>query len=110
MFILDTLLVGGFKFILSRIAEAVDTELDDESRWKEELLAAEMRLELGELSEAEFAALERAILARLREIRERHGAGPVTVGDDARVTGIEATLWSDGEDDDRERPRRRPSR
>jgi hypothetical protein len=96
MLILDTLLVGGFKFILSRIAEAVDTELNDESRWKEELLAAQMRLELGEIDDEQFAAIERAILERLCEIRERQGAaGPVTVGGDTKVTGVEATLWID---------------
>ncbi len=95
MLILDTLLVGGLKFILSRIAEAVDTELHDESRWKEELLAAQMRLELGELTADEFAAVERAILDRLRDIRERRNEGPVTVGGDTRVTGVEATVWSD---------------
>ncbi|MBI2217259.1 MAG: gas vesicle protein GvpG [Candidatus Rokubacteria bacterium] len=97
MLILDTLLVGGFKFILSRIAEAVDTELNDESRWKEELLAAQMRLELGEIDDEQFAGIEHTILERLREIRERQGStGPVTVGDDTKVTGVEATLWAEG--------------
>jgi hypothetical protein len=111
MIILDTLLVGGFTFILRRIAEAVDTELNDESRWKEELLAAQMRFELGELSEPEFAAIEREVLARLREIREREGGGPVTVGEDTKVTGVEATLWTEPEDDgDRRGARRGRSR
>ena len=71
MIILDTLLVGGLKFVLGKIASAVDAELSDDSVWREELLAAQMRLELGEITEAEFAEREQELLARIREIRER---------------------------------------
>ncbi len=64
-------------------------------------MPAQMRLELGELTGEEFAAIERAILARLRDIRKRQGAGSVTVGGDTRVTGVEATLWSESPSSDR---------
>src|SRR5207249_3320466 len=69
--ILDTLLIGGLKFVLNKIVDAVDSQLNDDGVVREELLAAQMRLELGEISEKEFATLEADLLARLREIRER---------------------------------------
>ena len=50
--ILDTLLVGGLRFVLGKIAAAVDAELTDDTVWREELLAAQMRLELGEIDRA----------------------------------------------------------
>ena len=59
MIILDTLLVGGITFVLRRIAEAVDSQLDDADTLREELLAAQMRLELGEIGPDEFAAIDR---------------------------------------------------
>ncbi|HEX5815304.1 MAG TPA: gas vesicle protein GvpG [Methylomirabilota bacterium] len=106
MIILDTLLVGGLKFVLRKIADAVEAQLNDDSVLHEELLAAQMRLELGEITEAEFSALEADILARLREIRERQ-RGPAPAPGEMRVTGIEATTFADEPDDDEEgRPRR----
>jgi gas vesicle protein GvpG len=75
MIILDRLLMGGIGFVLDKVASAVDAEMNDEGSLREELLAAQMSLELGEMDEEEFAALEREVLARLREIREeRQGA------------------------------------
>jgi hypothetical protein len=70
MIILDSLLVGGIRFVLDKVASAVEAEMNDEQSLKEELLAASMRVELGEMDEEEFAVLERDVLARLREIRE----------------------------------------
>ena len=55
MIILDTLVIGGLKFILRRLAEAVDAELNDVDAIRQELLAAQMRLELGELTADQFA-------------------------------------------------------
>jgi hypothetical protein len=87
MIILDSLLIGGLRFVFDKIATAVDNEMNDEGSLKEELLAAQMRLELGEMGEEEFAGLERDILARLREVREAQradgdagGAGAVSLG------------------------------
>lgn len=92
MIILDTLVIGGITFVLRRIAEAVDAEMNDVDALREELLAAQMRLELGELSAEEFAAVERQLLDRLRETRERQtgaGAGPM------RVTGVDVSVADD---------------
>ena len=96
MLIIDRMLVGGIKFVLGKIAAAVDSELNDDSKLREELLAAQMRLELGELSAEEFTALERDVLGRLREIRERQKSKEPDAGE-MKVTGIEATAYSDEE-------------
>jgi hypothetical protein len=98
MIILDTLLIGGLKFVLGKIVDAVDAEMNDTTTLREELLAAQMRLELGEISEGEFAELEQVLLARIREIQERQRTESADSGE-FRVTGIEATFGGDeGED------------
>jgi len=90
--IVDRLLVSGIKFVLGKVAAAVDAELNDDSRLREELLAAQMRLELGEISEKEFASFEADILARLREMRERQlGEAQQARPGEYKVTGVEAT-------------------
>lgn len=81
--LLDSLLVGGIRFVLDKVAAAVDQEMNDEGRLREELLAAQMRYELGEMSDQDFAGFEADILDRLREIREREreeagGAGAMS--------------------------------
>lgn len=71
MLIIDSLLIGGIRFVLDKVATAVDQEMNDEGRLREELLAAQMRYELGEMSDDDFAELQDGILARLRDIRNR---------------------------------------
>jgi Gas vesicle protein G len=97
MFIVDSLLVGGLRFVFDKIAAAVDTELNDDTALREQLLAAQMRVELGEMSPQEFDKLEADILARLREIRDRRqGAGAAALSPaDYTITGIEATFEGD---------------
>lgn len=95
MIILDTLIIGGIKFVLRRIAEAVDAQMNDVDALREELLAAQMKLELGEMSEAEFAEVEQAVLARIRELREE------ATGDASgamRITGIDVSVADEVED------------
>ena len=91
MLIVDRMLVGGIRFVLGKIAAAVDAELNDDSRLREELLAAQMRLELGEMPAEEFARFEADILARLREIRERQRGEAEGAPGEYKVTGVEAT-------------------
>ena len=91
--IIDSLIIGGVRFVLDKVVQAVDKELSDDTVLREELLAAQMRLELGEMTEQEFATFEADILARLREIRERklgEAAQPMKPGE-FKVTGVEAT-------------------
>ena len=97
MFILDSLLVGGLRFVFDKIAAAVDTELTDDTKLREQLLEAQMRVELGEMSQPEFDVFEADILARLREIRDRRqGAGPASLSPkDYKITGIDATFEGD---------------
>ena len=100
MLIIDTLLVGGLRFVLDKIAAAVDTEMNDDSALREQLLAAQMRLELGELSPDAFDQFEADILARLREIRNRRqGAGAATLSpNEYTITGIDASFEGDEHD------------
>jgi hypothetical protein len=98
MLIIDRMLVGGIKFVLGKVAAAALAELNDDSHLREELLAAQMRLELGEISEQEFAVFETEVLARLREIRERRlgeagEASQQLAAGELKVTGIEATAY-----------------
>lgn len=96
MIILDSLLIGGIRFVLDKVASAVEAEMNDEQSLKEELLAAQMRVELGEMGEEEFVELERDILARLREIREEREAssGAVSLGSG----GFEVDVTFGGDD------------
>ena len=96
MFILDSMLIGGLRFVFDKIAAAVDTELNDETHLDEQLLAAGMRLELGEMSRAEFDSLEADLLERRRQLRESRGAGPAALSpSDYKITGIDATFEGD---------------
>jgi hypothetical protein len=96
--ILDTLLIGGIKFVLGKVADAVNAELNDDTHLREELLAAQMQLELGEITEEQFAETERQLLDAIRAIRDQReradeGSGDVT------ITGIEASVWSEDDND-----------
>jgi hypothetical protein len=81
--------------VLGKIVDAVDAELNDDGVLREELLAAQMRLELGEISEAEFVQMEKTLLARIREIQERQRGA---AAGEFKVTGIEATFGGDEQD------------
>lgn len=74
MLIVDSLIISGVRFVLNKLIEAVDAELYDESSLREELLAAQMKLELGEITEEEFARVEEVVLAGLRDVAARKKA------------------------------------
>ena len=75
MFILDSLLIGSLRFVLDKVVAAAEAEMQDDSALREQLLEAQMQLELGEISDEEFADTERDILARIREIKgQQQGA------------------------------------
>ena len=97
MFILDSLLVGGLRFVLDKVAAAVDAELNDDERLRERLLEAQMRAELGEIGDAELAAVEADVVARLREIRDRRqgGSPAVLAPHEYRIAGVEASVAGD---------------
>src|SRR5687767_7610495 len=91
MFILDSLLIGSLRFVLDKIVAAAEAEAEDDTTLREQLLEAQMRLELGEISDGEFAEAERDILARIREIKGQQGGFTIT-SPDVKITGIEADV------------------
>jgi hypothetical protein len=92
--ILDTLLMGGLRFVLEKLAAAVEAEMDDDAALREELLAAQMRLELGEIDDAQFRRIEADLLRQIGEIRARRQGEAPTSGT-LRVTGAEVTIEGD---------------
>jgi len=107
LFILDSLLIGGLRFVLDKVAAAAEAELHTDAALHERLLEAEMRLELGEISEKEFAAIERDLLDRMRQVT-RPPQEPITLSPRSRasraarsrvpttskVGGVEVETWN----------------
>jgi hypothetical protein len=74
VFLIDDLLMlpaTGFKFILGQIQQLAEKELNDESVIKSQLLELLMRLELEEISEAEYKEHEAELFSRRRVIKQR---------------------------------------
>ena len=78
MFLLDDILllplrlpVAGFNWIMKQIQTMADEELLNDQPWKERLIELQMMLEVGDLSEEEYAREEAQVFAALREIRAR---------------------------------------
>ena len=92
MFILDSLLIGSLRFVLDKVVAAAEAELNDDTALRDQLLEAQMQLELGEISDAEFAAVERELLARIRELKgPQHGA--LTVSPTDKITGVDVESY-----------------
>ena len=96
MFILDSLLIGSIRFVLDKVVAAAETELNDDSALRERLLEAQMRLEVGEISDEEFGDIERDILAAIREIKGRQ-QGPISMSPDDKVTGVDIQSFESDE-------------
>ncbi len=95
MIVVDSLLIGGLRFVFDKVAQAVDAELSDPDRLREELLAAQMRFELGEIDEAELGRIETDVMARLRELTGEGAArGPLTFGRGG-VGGVDVEMGGD---------------
>jgi hypothetical protein len=106
MFLLDSLMISGIRWALETTITAAEAEMNDDSVLREELLAAEMRREMGEITDEEFQRIEADLLARIREIKERReggsgplafGAQPMEAGEDGRLE-IEASVSGDFHD------------
>jgi hypothetical protein len=104
MFLLDSLMISGISWALKTVVTAAEAEMNDDTALREQLLAAEMQREMGEISDEDFAEIERDLLARIREIKERRdgGSGPLAFGDGEPIeTGgdnrfqIEASISGD---------------
>jgi len=88
MFILDSLLIGSLRFVLDKVVAAAEAEMHDDSALREQLLEAQMRLELGEISEEEFADIERDVLAAIRQIK-RPQQGALTMSPKDKIAGVD---------------------
>ena len=62
--------------------------MQDDSALREQLLEAQMRLELGEITDEEFAETERDILAAIREIK-RPQQGAISMSSTDKITGVD---------------------
>ena len=77
-FLLDDILmlplkgpIAGIKWIMRTIQKMADEELMNDQPWKERLIELQMQLELGELTEEQYAREEAIVFQALRDIRAR---------------------------------------
>src|SRR5262245_52860353 len=75
-------MISGISWALRTVVTAAEAEMNDDTSLREALLEAEMRREIGEIGDEEFADVEADLLARIREIKERRegGSGPLAIG------------------------------
>ena len=78
MFLLDDILmlplklpVAGFNWIMKQIQTMANEELLNDQPWKERLIELQMMLEVGDISEADYAEEEKKVFQALRDIRAR---------------------------------------
>jgi hypothetical protein len=74
MLLVDDLLMlpfTGFRAIMNTLMKVAMEEYTDDAPLKEELLNLQMRLDLGEITEAEYVETEAQILRALREVQNR---------------------------------------
>lgn len=102
MFLIDDLLalpfkapVGGVKWVMRQIQTMADRELMDDTIWKQKLLELQMELELGEISEEDYAVEEAVIFKQLREIRMRQQEMADEILRDMESADTEITIHSD---------------
>jgi hypothetical protein len=100
VFILDSLLVGGLRFVLDKVAAVADQELNDPERWRAELLDLQMRFEEGRIDQEAFAERERAILDRLRAL---HPGGVGVVAGAGEIATVDVEIGETTEGDEEER-------
>jgi len=78
--------VAGIEWSLRQVQRIVDEELTDDAPIKEELMELQLRLEAGDISDAEYVQEEARLMTRLREVREwRERLGRETSGGPVRV-------------------------
>src|SRR3954470_24663569 len=95
MFLLDSLLIGGIRFVLDKVSTIAEQEINDPERQRERLLEAQLKLESGETDAAEFAVIEADVFERIREIKARTQAEDTVVDDEHRIAGVEISVADD---------------
>lgn len=91
MFVLDSLFVGGLRFVLEKIADVANREIHDPERWRGMLLEAQLAFESGEITAEQLSVREREILARLRELNP-DASGAVLTREDLDSVDVVADL------------------
>jgi len=97
MFLLDSLLIGGLRFVFDKVATIADQEMLSVDGLQHMLVEAQMQLEEGTISEEEFASTERHVLARLRELKGAQ-AGLADAGS-FEALEVDASMMPPGRDD-----------
>jgi hypothetical protein len=78
--------VGATRWSLNQVMKIVEEELTDDTTVKQDFMALQMKLELGEITDEEYVAQEAVIMARLREVRQwREKLGKSVAGGPVRV-------------------------
>jgi hypothetical protein len=78
--------IYGTRWTLDKVDRVVREELTDDTPIKEDLMALQMQLEMGEIDDAQYVQREAEIMQRLREVREwREQYGMSTSGGPVRV-------------------------
>jgi hypothetical protein len=74
VFLIDDLLLAPFKgwnFIMRTLLKVAEEQWTDDAPLKEQLLALQVQLEEGEITEEQYLEAEAAILRGIREIQRR---------------------------------------
>lgn len=77
-FIIDDILfapVNGLIWLAEKINEVAEREISDEGRIKEKLMEAQLKFELDEISEEEYAGIENELISRLDAVRKAKEEG-----------------------------------
>ena len=78
--------VGATRWSLNQVMKIVEEELTDDTTVKQDFMALQMKLELGEIDDEEYVEQEAIIMARLREVRAwREKLGKSVAGGPVRV-------------------------
>ena len=94
------MITSFLEWVLRTVTTAAEAEMNDDTMLREQLLEAEVRREAGEISDDEFRAVERELLKRIREIRDRRmggaaaATGPIEMSKNRGVQ-IEASVTGD---------------
>lgn len=82
--------------MLDKVLAAAETEAQDDAALRDQLLEAQMRLEVGEITDEEFAEIERDVIMAIREIKGRQ-QGPISMSPHDKISGVEIESWKSEE-------------
>jgi hypothetical protein len=79
--------IAGIEWSMNQVMKVVEEELTDDAPVKQEFMELQMKVELGEIDDEEYAVREAEIMARLREVRRwREQLGKSNPGGPVRVS------------------------